>query len=199
MNKKVALIFVGKSGCGKGTQTELLQQYFENNNICNPLYIFTTSDNLRAILDGSTFLKDKCKVVMSSGGLLPNTFTISAFARGMLENMTEDTSLIVDGYARSVPQAESLVAICQFLDFTELLVVDLDTTDDEVINRMKLRGRSDDTDAGIAARMAFYQNDVMPAIEYFKNNSFCKYYKIDGNNTIPKVHEDIINSVSFGE
>jgi adenylate kinase family enzyme len=64
-------------------------------------------------------------------------------------------------------------------------------------DRLLGRGRTDDSLADIEKRMKWFEEDVIPSIEFFKNNENCEFMDINGEQTIEQVHEELIKKV-FG-
>ena len=65
-------------------------------------------------------------------------------------------------------------------------------------NRLKERHRNDDkTEDEIDRKIAWFNNDVLPAIEYFKGDPFYKYIEVDGQQSREKVHEDILSHLTW--
>jgi adenylate kinase len=98
--------------------------------------------------------------------------------------------IIFDGFPRTIKQADWLMdqVKADRLDLTA--VFNLQATDDVVARRLKERGRIDDTDEGISARMNEYKTKTLPMINYFKKTGV-KIINIDSNQTPEQVHEQI--------
>lgn len=65
------------------------------------------------------------------------------------------------------------------------------------MDRLKGRGRFDDNNEDIEARLKWYETDVMPAINFYRDNPKYNFLEIDGEQTIEKVHQDILSKLTF--
>ena len=83
----------------------------------------------------------------------------------------------------------------KFYGRTDVKIIYIELGKEEAIKRMKLRGRSDDTDEGIANRFDEYINNVIPSMNYFKDKEGYSIYTINGNQTIQEVHQEIISKL----
>ncbi len=158
MSSPTRLVIFGRQGAGKGTQcVRLVEQY-------GVIHI-STGDMLRGAVAAGTEMGLKAKAVMDAGNLVGDDI-INGIVRERLalDDITEH-GFVLDGYPRTVAQAETLVQILG----TDALhcVIDLDVPLAEVTKRMKARGRDDDTDEGIARRLELYEQETRPVLDWF--------------------------------
>jgi adenylate kinase len=86
------------------------------------------------------------------------------------------------------------------LDFYKLdtpYVIHLDISEEESIKRLMGRGRIDDNIEDIKVRLSWYETEVEPAIDFYRNNSDYKFIKVDGTLPIERVHEYIIDKLNL--
>lgn len=125
------LILFGPPGVGKGTQAKLLSEEFGIPHI-------STGDMLRAAIAGGTELGRKAKEVMDSGQLVPDEVVIG-IVRQVLSSRRASAGFILDGFPRTLGQAEALVGILNDLHISGYKVVNIDADDDEVVRRLSNR------------------------------------------------------------
>jgi adenylate kinase len=122
------LVLLGPPGSGKGTQGERLQEDLD-------LPYYATGDLLRAAVREDTELGRKAKEYMERGDLVPDDVIIEMIAQRICSDEAAD-GFILDGFPRTVPQAEALGDECDRLgrELTAVLLIDVD--DDEVVRRL---------------------------------------------------------------
>lgn len=122
------IIMLGAPGAGKGTQAKKIAEKYQIPHI-------STGDIFRANIKGGTELGMKAKSYMDQGGLVPDDITI-----GMLLNrIREDdcaNGYVLDGFPRTIPQAESLTKALNEMGESMDYAIDVDVPDENIINRM---------------------------------------------------------------
>lgn len=196
-NKPQTFIFYGIVGSGKGTQVELLEKYLKDKNISNDVLFTSTGSEFRKLIESGSYTASKVKTIIEKGLLQPNFLTISLFTNILISNMKENTTLIADGYPRTIAQSEAFEAMTKFYDRDDVKIIYIELGKEEAIKRMKLRGRSDDTDEGIATRFDEYVNNVIPSMNYFKDKKGYTMYMINGEQSIEDVHKEIITKLEL--
>jgi len=197
LNKPYTFIFFGIVGSGKGTQVELLQKYLIENHISNDVLFTSTGNEYRKLIGTPTFTSSLVKGNLNKGFLQPNFLTISLFTDILVRDMKENTSVIADGFPRTVAQSEAFENMMKFYQRDEIKVIYIELGKEEAVKRMKLRGRADDTDEGIANRFDEYVNNVIPSMNYFEDKKGYKIYKINGEQSIDDVHKELIKTLEL--
>jgi adenylate kinase family enzyme len=190
-------IFYGIIGSGKGTQVELLQKYLKNKKIASDILYTSTGAEFRKVIESGSYTGNIVKESLEKGFLQPNFITTSLFTNILIHGMKEETCLIADGYPRTISQSESFEAMAKFYDRKNIKIIYIELSETEAMKRNLLRGRSDDTPEGIKKRFNEYVNNVVPSMNYFKDKNGYEILTINGEQSIEKVHEDIINAINL--
>ncbi|MBP6926005.1 MAG: nucleoside monophosphate kinase [Candidatus Pacebacteria bacterium] len=190
MNQKTILFF-GVVGAGKGTQVELLQEYFKNNN--EPSIYLYPGNEFRVLSNSGSYTSQRISDILSQGKLVPDFFTNALVVKMMQEKFTGREHVIFDGYPRSVNQAEAMCHNVAFFNLPQPMVILINISDDEAVKRLSMRGRSDDTPEGIKKRIDVYKEQVLPALDYLKENLQTPVYEINGEQSVKDVFADIMS------
>lgn len=151
----VRLVIFGRQGAGKGTQCLELSSHYGAPHI-------STGDMLRAAAAEGTPLGLEAKAIMEQGGLLPDEVILGVVEERLAQPDVEESGFLLDGFPRTVPQAEALVAKVD-ID----IAIDLSVPEDVVRERMLGRAREDDTPEAIDKRLALYAAETVPVIDFF--------------------------------
>lgn len=197
MTQPLTFVFFGIVGSGKGTQVTLLQKYLKDNALAEDVLVTSTGDEYRKLIQSGNYTGQIVKTSLEKGNLQPNFLTISLFTNILTANMKEDTSFVADGFPRTIAQSEAFESAMQFYGRANVHVIYIELTKEEATKRMKLRGRSDDTDEGIAKRFDEYVNNVIPSMKYFEGKEGYTMHTINGEQSIEAVHADIISALAL--
>jgi len=163
MDKPVRLLIFGRQGAGKGTQCLRLAEHFG-------VVHFSTGDALRQAVAAGSTLGREISSVIGSGSLVDDDLMIRLIIERLNEADVIENGYVLDGYPRTVAQAK---ALCSAIECGDIrggpldCVVHLDVPLEEVNTRMMVRGRDDDTREVIASRLALYERETVPAINWF--------------------------------
>lgn len=193
MNIPKTLIVMGRSGSGKGTQINLIKNFYVSVDSEQDIFHFEPGNIFRSIVKSGGYTSDKIKQATSAGKLVPDFVTNGLFVGNMVEHLNgENQLLIFDGYPRSINQAEMLDRVLKYYDRNEALVIHVEVSEQEVRDRLSARGRGDDVDQdALNTRIAFYNDSVLPTIEFYKNHSDYTVVDIDGEGDIEEIQENI--------
>ena len=175
------VIFLGPPGAGKGTQALRVASEFN-------LAHISTGDMLREHVKELTDLGKAAKSLLDEGKLVPDDLVIQM----LTERLTQEDCLagsILDGFPRTLTQAESLEKISSKFPVTKVIVFEADK--EELTKRILLRGevsgRSDDTEDSIRVRLEVYQEDTKPLIKFYEAKGIVS--KINAVGDIDKIYK----------
>ena len=155
------LVLLGPPGAGKGTQAEKLAEKLEIPQI-------STGELFRRNIDNGTKLGLEAKRYLDAGDLVPSDLT-NQLVDDRLNDPDTANGFILDGYPRSVDQAKALHEMLERRGTDLDAVVEFRVSQDELLQRLKARGRADDTDDVILNRMKVYRDETAPLLEYYRD------------------------------
>jgi adenylate kinase len=206
-------ILFGPPGVGKGTQAKLLVKEFHCAHI-------STGDLLREAVKNKTQVGLKAKAFMDAGNLVPDNVVIELIEEALKSKNARD-NFILDGFPRTLPQAEALDALFKKLNIDLDCVVSLEADGDEIVRRLDQRRicrncgriysldslgenaktcaqcggeiyrRDDDRPEAVRRRLEVYQGQTKPIIEYYRRTNRLK--AIDGMGEVEIVHKLILD------
>jgi len=195
MMEKLGFMFIGRSGCGKGTQAKLLINYLEEKYGKGTVLDAYAGKNIRKLSVGDTYTSELSLRLIHEGNRHPDFLANWGWAVDVIEKMGPNMHLILDGSPRSVLEAELIDEAMAFYEMDKVFPILIDLSREKSKERMLSRKRDDDKEAQIEARLDYYDRDVVPTIEYFKSKSENKIVEIDGGQPVEKVHQDILKAV----
>ncbi|MBX4216073.1 nucleoside monophosphate kinase [Candidatus Parcubacteria bacterium] len=190
------IIFIGRSGCGKGTQAKLLGEYLKAKDAAHPVRYLETGDKFREFIAKDGYSSRLSRAILERSDLQPPFLAIHFWSDWFVDNLTGGEHLIVDGTPRYLDEARALTGAMQFYARTPI-VLHLDVPREFSEKHLRERGRADDKRAGdIEKRLAWFETSVVPAIEYIKQEPTYRYVRINGDQPIEKVHAEILSALS---
>jgi len=196
-SKLQSYIFIGRSGCGKGTQSELLTKKLREANPEVKILHIESGNELRKFTKEPNHTATLTKKIIESGGLMPEFMPVFLWGKLFVDGFTGNETLIFDGTPRKLMEAKVLDSLFPFYGLDKPWIIYLDVDHHESTKRLTLRGRSDDSEEGIKKRLAWYEADVAPSVDFYRSNSQVKFLDIDGNRPIDDVHQDIVKKVGL--
>lgn len=182
------IILFGPPGAGKGTQAEKLAEHFKIPHL-------STGNIFRENIKNRTELGKKVKAILDAGKLVPDEAVVELVVDELNKDLYNG-GVILDGFPRTVNQAESLDRF--YTDQGEKVdaFITLTVPEEELINRILSRGqgRADDTPEKIKTRLQVYHNETAPVLNYYKQQG--TVIEIDGIGTIDEIFKRIVSSLS---
>lgn len=180
------LVLLGPPGAGKGTQAELLSEAIGIPHI-------STGDLFRANISQGTAIGIEAKRYLDAGNLVPPEITID-MVRARVAEPDAVKGFILDGFPRSVEQADALKDILAGLDVKLDAVVSFVVDEDVVVERMLARGRADDNEEVIRNRMSVYTKETAPLLEYYGD----QVKTVDAVGDVQDVHQRVLSALGAG-
>jgi len=155
----VRVVLLGPPGAGKGTQAVLLSEKLGVPHI-------STGDLFRANIGQKTPLGLEAKKYMDAGDLVPSDVT-NRMVEARVGEPDAANGFVLDGYPRTVDQAEALEKILAGIDKKLDAVLCFVVAEDTVVERMLARGRNDDTEEVIRNRLRVYREETEPLLDHY--------------------------------
>ncbi len=192
------VIFIGRSGCGKGTQAELLKNRFHRLDSKRILYV-ETGERFRAFIRGKNHTSALSNDLYKHDERQPDFLATWMWTDMLIEQLEPDMHIVFDGAPRARTEAEMLTTALRFYSREKPTVIYLNVSRAWSEKRLLGRGRSDDTNlAKIDKRLDWFDKDVMPAVEYFKQDPFYRFIEIDGEQSVEEVHAALVAQYAYG-
>jgi adenylate kinase len=167
------IILLGAPGSGKGTQAAFL---IEKHGLTH----LSTGDMLRAEIAAGSDLGKQAKAIMENGQLVSDEIVIAMIAARL-----SDKGALFDGFPRTIAQAEALDKLLAGRGSQIDTVIELQVGNEEIVQRMLARGRSDDNEATIRQRLAVFEAQTKPLIDYYQKQG--KLRSIDGSGELAAI------------
>ncbi|HEU5114420.1 MAG TPA: nucleoside monophosphate kinase [Candidatus Paceibacterota bacterium] len=199
MTQPITVVFLGKSGSGKGTQAALLLKSFDRIDPSRKTIYVETGQKLRDFIQTSDgTMARKVKEVMNAGGFMPPFVPIWAWSRFFAEELkTGEEHIVCDGLCRQPEEPPILEGAFKFLSRAKPFVILLDVHHKVVTERLLRRGRFDDKEEKIAERLRSFETQAMPAVKYFEKSPNVTFVTVNGDQPIEKVHEDVLRAIGI--
>jgi len=191
------LILFGPSGSGKGTQARLLIEKLNSIDSTKKILYLETGERLREFVKEASLTAKLAKEVLDNGGLMPEFMPVWIWTEFFVRHLSEEEHLIIDGSPRRSDEAGVLDGAFKFYKRENPIIISIQVSNDWARERMHGRKRNDDNENEIEERLTWYKDNVVPAIDYFRNNSYYKFIEINGEQSIPKVHKEILEKIGI--
>jgi adenylate kinase len=174
----VRVLILGPQGSGKGTQAKRIAAAYDAPHVA-------TGDILRSAVAAGTELGRQVDPILDRGDLVPDDLMVELIR----ERLAGETGFVLDGFPRTVPQAEALDAMLEEIGKPLDVVLLLEVSDDVALERLGERreaeGRSDDAPDAIRNRLRLYHELTEPVVERYRANG--TLVAVDGERTIDEV------------
>ena len=182
---KSRLLFLGPPGAGKGTQAARLCE-------ANGMKHLSTGDVLRSEVAAGTALGQEAEAVMNRGELVSDALVL-AIVESQLKGLSGGGWLL-DGFPRTVPQADTLEPLLEELKQPIEAVVLLELDDAVLIERLLARGRDDDNEAVIRNRLEVYREKTSPLISFYRDKGLL--VSVEANGSVEEITDRITGVLS---
>ncbi|BBZ10401.1 adenylate kinase [Mycobacterium branderi] len=171
------VVLLGPPGAGKGTQAVKLAEKLGVPQI-------STGELFRSNISEGTELGLEAKRYLDAGDLVPSELT-NKLVDDRLDHPDAAAGFILDGYPRSLEQAKALHDMLERRGTKLDAVLEFRVPEDELLERLKGRGRADDNDEVILNRMNVYRDETAPLLEYYQHEHELK--TVDAVGTVDEV------------
>lgn len=178
------LLLIGAPGAGKGTQAERLAQRYGITHI-------SSGDLLRRHVREQTALGRQIRSYVDRGDLVPASIVLDMLRKPVVAAV-EAGGYVLDGFPRTVEQAQASFPTAHALGVEVQAAVHLDVPRAELVRRLLARGRgSDDTEEVIEHRLQVYEDQTVPLLEYYAGREWM--FAVDGSQPPDAVHQEIVS------
>jgi adenylate kinase len=157
-------LLLGVQGSGKGTQAKRIADEYG-------LAHVATGDMLRSAIASGTELGQRVKPILESGDLVPDDLMIRLI-RERLQSLDREQGFVLDGFPRTMTQAEALDDMLTEIGRPLSVVFELQVPDEVAIERLNTRaedeGRADDTSEAISKRIDLYHQQTEPLVGHYR-------------------------------
>lgn len=185
------VVLFGPPGSGKGTQAQRVASRLNVPHIA-------TGDMLRAEAARGSALGREAEPIMASGRLIPDDLIVRVI-EARLDDPDARTGALLDGFPRTVPQAQALDAMLQRKGRAVDVVLALRVSERELRRRIQHRaeveGRADDTKAAFAERLRVYRSETAPVLDHYRTTA-TTIVEVDGVGDIDAVTERIAKALT---
>jgi adenylate kinase len=179
------ILLLGPQGSGKGTQAKRISAEYGIPHVA-------TGDMLRETIAAGTDLGRKVKPILARGDLVPDEDMISLIRERLSRDDTAE-GFVLDGFPRTMAQAEALDAMLREIGRELTIVFELQLPEEVCIERLlrraRLEGRVDDTPEVVRRRLELYHSETEPLIEHYRATG--KLVGIHADRPIPEVFAEI--------
>jgi adenylate kinase len=183
----VRVLILGPQGSGKGTQAALIAAADDVPHVA-------TGDILRAAVANGSELGRRVRPILDRGDLVPDDLMVDLIR----ERLESENGFVLDGFPRTVPQAEALDAMLEEIEKPLDVVLLLEVSDDVAVERLLQRGaiehRLDDEPEAIRNRLRLYHERTEPVVERYRSEG--KLVAVDGERPVEDVHDAIDDALT---
>jgi adenylate kinase len=185
------VLLIGPPGAGKGTQAVRIATHFD-------LAKIATGDLLREQVAKGTELGQVAKEYMDRGDLVPDDIVIEMTRDRMLQ-ASEEGGYVLDGYPRTLPQAEAAYrwAVARGIPFDLTLYFEIE--EDELLARLAGRAReehrSDDTEETVRHRLEVFATQTRPLVDYYQRRGIL--VRINAVGQVDAISEEIFANLHW--
>jgi adenylate kinase len=196
MNKHLTLIFIGRSGCGKGTQAKLLIDELKRKGHPEDKIL---SIETGAFIEADHMAAQRARQIMERGALQPSFLAVTMWSNVLIEELRpEHEHVLIDGTPRGLEEAKILDQAFLFFDRPRPIVVHMQVSREWSRERLLARKRTDDARPGdIEQRQVWFERDVMPVIAWYRTNPDYQFVEVNGEQSVEAVHQTLVQAIDL--
>lgn len=195
--KPATFIFIGRSGCGKGTQAKLLIDYLKTKNSDQEIFYLETGQKFRDFMQGNTYTQKLAREIAKVGGLQPAFLAVHMWSHEFIANLGGGEHLIIDGTPRMLREAKVLDTALKFYHRLPTNIIYVNVSREWAAQRLGERKREDDGADSVDNRMRWFDDEVTRSVEWYRTNPDYKFLDINGERPIDEIHKDIIRNINL--
>jgi adenylate kinase len=189
----VNVLLLGPQGSGKGTQARLIAEAYDIPHV-------GTGDMLREAIASGQDLGRRVQPVVDAGQLVPDHLMVELIHERLSREDARE-GFVLDGFPRTLAQAEALDGVLRELGRELDIVLELQVPEavsiQRLLERARLEGRADDTPEGIRTRLSLYRDNTQPLVEYYRARSIL--VGIHGDREVQQVFSEIQQAIEQAE
>jgi adenylate kinase len=182
----VRLLLIGAPGAGKGTQATRIAEHFHVAHI-------SSGDLLRQHVATGTAVGRAAQEYMARGDLVPDSVVLDMLRKPVVEASAAN-GYVLDGFPRTVEQAEAAYAVAKDLGAAVQVAVHLEVEPASLVERLVSRGadsgRADDTPEVIEHRIAVYEQRTQPLLDYYRDRE--RLVTVNGDRPLDEVTWSVV-------
>jgi len=178
------VILLAPPGAGKGTQGERIASRYDVPHI-------SSGDLFRQEVASGSELGNELRRYVESGDLVPDNLVVQLIADRVIEAAAESGGYVLDGFPRTLPQAEAAAEIAKTTNATAQAALHLDAPREVLIKRLAGRGenRADDSEDVVRHRLEVYDASTKPLIDYYASRGILMH--VDASLSMDDVSKEI--------
>ncbi len=191
-------IFIGRSGCGKGTQADLLQKYLKTQDPDREVFYLETGNRFRDFIKGEGLSSKLSLEISHHGARQPDFLAVWMWSHLFIENLKGNEHVIIDGTPRSINEARVLDSAVKFYNRQPAQVIYLNVSRAWAEKRLAGRGRTDDRSLEeVKKRLDWFETDVLPAVNHLREHPEYQFLDINGEQPLEEVHQSIMKEIKL--
>ena len=191
--KLQTFIFIGRSGCGKGTQVALVQEYIKKQDNKRYTFYIETGERFRQFIKEHSLSSRLAAGIYKTGSRQPDFIAVWMWSHLLVERMTGEEHIIFDGTPRSLQEAQIIDTAITFYNRERPHVIYLNISRETSKARLIARRRMDDINPEeIERRLNWFETDVIPAVEYFRAHPKYNFIELDGDQPVEAVQQELL-------
>lgn len=186
------VIFIGRSGAGKGMQSGMIQKYMGEHSPDAPILYIETGEHFREHINNTGHTWELARKINEEGGRQPDFLAVWIWSHLFIERLHGNEHVVFDGAPRAVDEARVLDTALSFYGRKNPTVIFINVSQSWAEDRLRSRGRADDVNPDVVARrQAFFEKDVVPTIDHYRTAPGYRFFEVNGEQTPDEVFNDV--------
>jgi adenylate kinase family enzyme len=192
------IIFIGRSGCGKGTQNEKLINYIKELDTTRTVFNLEPGERFRKLIKEKKYASELAYENSVAGRLQPEFLSVWGWVSELIEKLERNQHLMIDGTPRRMGEAQVLESVFDFFERDNVEIVYINVSRQWAIEKMLARGRMDDQNMkSINTRLDWFESDVSKVLDFYRTHTKHIFHEINGEQSIEMVHKNILEVLNL--